>query len=69
MSIPTDLDRKLALIDAMAGGISTQLRILGGKSGDDGRQLRERLQAFANEVVAMANLIIANREPVDEENA
>jgi hypothetical protein len=63
MPIPTETDRKLAELDDMAASIMVALRVLrfGGPS-NDGRQVRERLQIFCDNVVELANELIANAD-------
>ena len=57
MPIPEPIDRRLAELDDLAASVLLAVRILRHTPGD-GRQVRERLQAFNDAVVDLANQLI-----------
>ena len=60
MPIPTAMDHKMAAIDDLAASVVIALRTLRFTPGYE-VQLRQRLQLFADQVVEVANEIVANR--------
>jgi hypothetical protein len=58
--IPTETDRKLGELDDLAASIMVSLRVLRHNPNYDPRQVRERLQVFADAVVSLANEFAAN---------
>ena len=59
--IPTDNDRRMAAIGALADGICVALTVLRHTPGTDGRQVEERLREFVDAVLEAADEIIASR--------
>jgi hypothetical protein len=58
--IPSAMDHKMAEIDDLAASIVIALRTMRHTPGYE-RQLRERLQLFADTVIETANTILAGR--------
>jgi hypothetical protein len=57
--IPQPVDKKLAELDDMAASILVSLRVLKNNRNYDPRQVRERLQAFCDSVLDVANQFIS----------
>ena len=62
MAIPGPIDFKLAEIDAIAQGVTTQLRILRHGPGRDLGALRERVQEFADVAMEAGREIINSKK-------